>query len=111
MHAQITKNDKFDILRKKWVRKLNFLQADKHRNFLQVDFNTLCIKVFYEVILSLLKSMIKHSQSTLSTNIPKKKLGMEFIFCMQTNIKVGIIMEVARHVQSTQNKKLVIFLL
>ena len=47
--------------------KLNFLQADKHRNFLQVNFNALCIKVFYEVILSLLKSMIKHSQSTVST--------------------------------------------
>ena len=39
---------------------------------------------------------------------------MEFIFCMQINIKflqVGIIsflIEIARHIQSTQNKKLVI---
>ena len=41
-------------------------------------------------------------------NISKKK----FIFCMQINIKVGIIVflgEVASHIQSTQNRKLVVF--
>ena len=45
---------------------VDFLLADKHQNFLQVDFNTLDIKVSYQVILSLLMGMIKHSQSTQS---------------------------------------------
>ena len=49
---------------KKEVRdEVDFLHADKHQSFLQIDFNTLCIKFFYKVILSLLMSMIKHSQS------------------------------------------------
>ena len=43
---------------------VDFLQASKHQNFLQVDFNTLSIKVFNRMILSLLMDMIKHSQST-----------------------------------------------
>ena len=46
------------ILKKKLEIKLIFW------NFLQVDFNTLYIKVFYKIILSLLMSMITHSQST-----------------------------------------------
>ena len=90
-------------------------------NFLQVDFNTLDIKVFYQEILSLIMGKIKHSQSTQSSKIAitlqyLRKLRMEFIFCMQINIKVStswhylFSMEVARHVQSTQNRKLVIFL-
>ena len=81
---------------KKEVRdEVDFLHADKHQSFLQVDFNTLSIKVFYKVILSLLMGMIKHSQSTQSNKFAislqylKKKLGMEFIFCMQKNIKVS----------------------
>ena len=47
---------------------VDFLHADKHRSFLQVDFNTLSIKVSNKAILSLLMGMIKHSQS--------KKLAM-----------------------------------
>ena len=43
---------------------VDFLHADKHQSFLQVDFNTLGIKVFYKLMLSLLMDMIKHSQST-----------------------------------------------
>ena len=68
---------------------VDFSHVDKHQNFLQVDFNTLGIKVSYKVILSLLLGMIKHSQSTQSNKFAislqylKKKLGMEFIFCMQ----------------------------
>ena len=68
---------------------VDFLHVDKHQNFLQVDFNTLGIKVSYKVILSLLLGMIKHSQSTqnnkfaISLQYLKKKLGMEFIFCMR----------------------------
>ena len=45
---------------------VDFSHVDKHQNFLQVDFNTLGIKVSYKVILSLLLGMIKHSQSTQS---------------------------------------------
>ena len=47
------------------------------------------------MVLSLLMGMIKHSQSTQSNKFAislqhlKNKLGMEFIFCMQKNIKVS----------------------
>ena len=54
---------------------LIFLHPDK-QSFLQVDFNTLGIKVSYKVILSLLIGMIKHSQSTRS-----KKFAM---YCHKT---------------------------
>ena len=73
---------------------VDFLHADKHKSGIQVDFNTLGTNVSYKVILSLLMSMIKHSQSTQSNkfaklcNILKNRLGMEYIFCMQINIKV-----------------------
>ena len=75
--------------------KFIFLQADKQQRFLQVDFNTLGIKVFYNVTLSLLIGMIKHSQTTqsnkfgISLQYLKKEVGMELIFCMQTNIKIS----------------------
>ena len=46
--------------------KLVFLHADRHQSFLQVDLNTLGIKVPGKVMLSLLIGMIKHSQSTQS---------------------------------------------
>ena len=57
--------------------------------------------------------MTKHSQYLY--NISKKKLGMESIFCMQISwhlykLALSVLIEVARHVQSTQNRKLVIFL-
>ena len=81
---------------KKEVRdEVDFLHADKHQSFLQVDFNTLGIKVSYKVVLSLLMGMIKHSQSTQSNKFAislqylKKKLGMEFIFCMKINIETA----------------------
>ena len=41
-------------LRKDVRDEVDFLHADKHQSFLQVDFNTLGIKDFYKVILSLL---------------------------------------------------------
>ena len=51
---------------KKEVRdEVDFLHADKHQSFLQVDFN-LGIKVSYKVILSSFMGMIKHSESTQS---------------------------------------------
>ena len=52
---------------KKEVRdNVDFLNADTHQSFLQVDFNTMGIRRRYKVILTLLMSMIKHSQSTQS---------------------------------------------
>ena len=55
-------------LKKQIGNEVDFLHADKNQNFPQVDFNTLSIKVFYKVILSLLMGMIKNSQSTQSKN-------------------------------------------
>ena len=52
---------------KKAKDEVDFLYADKHESFLQVDFNTLGIKVSYKVILSLLMGMNKHSQTTQSS--------------------------------------------
>ena len=70
-HSQSSSNSKFAMLLqylKNEVRdEVDFLHADKHQSFLQVDFNTLNIKVSYNVTLSLLMSMIKHSQSTQSS--------------------------------------------
>ena len=75
---------------KKEVRdEVDFLHADKHQSFLQVDFNTLGIKVSYKVILSLLMGMIKYSQSTQSNKFAislqylKKEIrnGVHFFAC------------------------------
>ena len=93
-HSQSTQSNKFAIslqYLKKEVRKgVHFQLANEHQSFLQVDFNTLGIKDAYKVILSLLLGMIKHSQSTQNNKfaislqyLKKKKLGREFIFCIQ----------------------------
>ena len=75
-----------------------------------------------KMILSLLLGMIKHSQSTQSNKFAislqylKKKVrkGVHFLHAdeHQSFYKLGLffLMEVARYVQSTQNRKLVIFL-
>ena len=98
-HFQSLPKSKFVMslqhLRKEVRDEVDFLHADKYQSFLQVDFNILGIKVSYKVVLSLLMGRIKHSQSTQSNKFAislqylKKKLGMEFIFCMQKNIKVS----------------------
>ena len=71
-HSQNSQNSKFAMslqyLKKEVGNEVDFLHADKNQNFSQVDFNTLSIKVFYKVILSLLMGMIKNSQSTQSKN-------------------------------------------
>ena len=77
-----------------WWDEVDFLHAAKYQSDLQVDFNTLDTKVGYKVILLLLISMMKHSQITQSNNFANlcnssKKLGMEFIFCMEINTKVS----------------------
>ena len=67
-HSRSSQNSKFPMslqyLKKEFRDKIDFLHADKHRSFLQVNFNTLGSNVSYKMILSLLMSMIKHSQST-----------------------------------------------
>ena len=70
MHFQSSKNSKFAMslrhLKKEVRDEVDVLHAGKHQSFLQVDFNTLGIKVSYKMILSLFMGMIKHSQSTQS---------------------------------------------
>ena len=69
-HFQSSQNSKFAMalqyLKKEVRDKVDLLYADQHQSFLQVDVNTLSIKFFYKVILSLLMGMINHSQSTQS---------------------------------------------
>ena len=66
-HSQSFQNSKFAMLLqylKREVRdEVDFLNADKHQSFLQVDFNTFGIKISYSVILALLMGTIRHSQS------------------------------------------------
>ena len=68
-HSQSSQNSKFlmslHISKKKLENKVEFLHEDKHQSFLQVE--NLGIKVS-KVILRLLMGMIKHSQSTQSSN-------------------------------------------
>ena len=88
-HFQSSQNSTFAMslqcLKIEVGHKVNFLHADKHQSGLQVDFNTLSTKVSYKVILSLLMSMMKHSQSTQSIKFANLcnisiMLGVEFIF-------------------------------
>ena len=48
---------------------VDFLHSDEHQSFLQVDFNTLSIKVFYKVVLSFLMGIIKHFYSNQSNKL------------------------------------------
>ena len=97
-HFQSSQNSEFAMssqyLKIEVRDEVDLLHADKHQSGLQGDFNTFSTKVSYKVILSLLMSIIKHSQSAQSKKFANlcnisKKLGMEFIFCMQINIKVS----------------------
>ena len=104
---------------KKQVRyEVDFLHADKHQSFLQVYFNILDIKISYKVILSLFMGMIKYSQRTQSKSLQylKKEVkdGIHFLypdkyksFCKMALLSL---MEVARHVQSTQNSCYLLFM-
>ena len=69
-HSQSSQTRKLAMslqyLKKEVRNEVDFLHADKHQSFLQVDFNILGIKVSYKVILSLLMGMIKYSQITQS---------------------------------------------
>ena len=92
------------------------MHVDKHQSFLQVDFNTLGIKDAYKVLLSFLLGMIKHSESTQSNKfaISLQKRSLErssFFACRWTSkfLQVEIIVFDGSG-QSTQTRKLVIFL-
>ena len=111
------------IISKKELRyEVDFWHADKHQSFLLVSFNTFGIKVSYKVILSLLMGMIKYSQITQSNKFPislqhLKKDVTDRVHVFHANrhqsfrkLALSFLMEVARHVQSTQNRKLTIFL-
>ena len=76
---------------KKEVRdEVEFFQIDKHQSFLQIDFNTLGIKVFYKVMLwSRILKLLKITKVYNIITITQKRLGIEFIFCMQINIKIS----------------------
>ena len=113
-YYQSSKNSTFTTFSqylKKDVRdEFHFLYADKCQSFLQVDFNTLVIKVSYKVILSLLMGMIRHSQSTqsnkfvISVQYPKKEVRNEIHFSHvdkhQSFYKLTLLflMDVARNV-------------
>ena len=104
-HSQGFQNSTFAMLLqypKEEVRnKVDFFHANKHQSFLQVDFNTLSIKVSCKLILSLLIGMIKHSESNqsykfaISLQCPKKDIrdGVHVFVCKLTSkfLEVGII--------------------
>ena len=107
---------------KKKLDEVYFLHVDKYQSLLQVDFNTLDIKVSNKAIRSLLMDMIKHSQSTRSNkfaislqDVEKDvRNGANFLYTdkHQSLYKLALyfLMKVTKHVKSTQNRKLVIFL-
>ena len=69
-HCQSSQEGKFAMslqyLKKEARDDVGFLHTDRLQSFLQVEFNTLGIKVSYKVILLVLMGMVKHSQSTQS---------------------------------------------
>ena len=81
---------------------------------LEVDFNTLSIKVFYKVILSLLMGMVKYSQSTqskefaISLQYIKREIrdGVHFVYTYKRRsfykMALSFLMEVTRYVQSSK---------
>ena len=108
----------FTISQKKKVwDEVDFLYADKHQDFVQVDFNILGIKVSYKVIISLLLGLIKLSQSTQSNKLAiplqyLKEWTCSFADKHQSSYKLALffLMEVVRLVESAQNRMLVIIL-
>ena len=84
-HSQSSQISKFAVswqhLKNEAGDEVDFLHAEKHQSFLQVDFNSWGIKVSCKVILSLLLGMIKHSESTqskkfaISLQYLQKKIG------------------------------------
>ena len=104
---------------KKVRDEVDFFDADKHQSFLTVYFNTLGIKVFYNVTDMIMKTwrtwwwewssilkVLKVKSLQCLYNISKKKLWMEFsIF----DVSYQFLMKVARRVQSTEKGSLLNF--
>ena len=104
----------FTISLKKLEIKLTFFDADKHQSFLTVDFNTLGIKVFYNVTGMIMKTwrtwwwewssilkVLKVTSLQCLYNISKKKLWMEFsIF----DVSYWFLMKVARRPKYQKRK-------
>ena len=96
-----------------------FFDADEHQSFLTVDFNTLDINVFYNVIGMIMKTwrtlwcecssilkVLKVTSLQCLYNISKRKLWMEFsVF----DVSYQFLMKVPRHVQSTEKGSLLNF--
>ena len=111
----------FTISQKRSYKSSCFLHPDKHQSFLQAYFNTFGIEVSYNVILSLLMFMVKHSQSiqsnkfAISLEYLKKEVrdGFHFLHPIKHQsfykLALSFLMKVDRHVQSAQNRKFVIF--
>ena len=97
-----------NVSEKKLEMKSIFTYADKHQ------FPTRWYYRFRWVWSSILK-LLKVTSFQYLHKSQKRELGMKFIFCMQINSKVSVschyrfLMEVASLFQSTQNRKLVIF--
>ena len=123
-HPQRSEISKFAMtlryLKKEVEDEVDFLHADKHQNFLQVDFNTLGIKNSYKVIL--LMGMNKHflitqsSKFAISLQYLQKcvRSGVHFLHAdkRQSFYKLALffLMEMTRHVQSAPNRRLAVFL-
>ena len=104
---------------KKVRDEVDFFDADKHQSFLTLDFNTLEIKVFYNVIGVIMKmwrswwwkwsrilKVLKVTSLQCLYNVSEKKLWMEFsIF----DVSYRFFMKVAIHVQRTQKRKFLKF--
>ena len=98
-HCQISQNSKFAMslqyLIKEVRDEVDILHSYKHKSFLYIDFKILGIIISCKVTLTLFMGKIKHSQVLKVTSlkylcsISKKEVGMEFIFCMQINIKIS----------------------
>ena len=124
-HCQRSQNSDFTMSLQYLIKEVGdevvFLHAYKHKSFLQVDLNTLGINVSYKVTLnywwawpSILK-VFRVTSFQCHDNISRKELRMEFFLHSdkhQNFYKLALLflMEGAGHVQSTQNRKLVIFL-
>ena len=98
-YSPSSQNSKFPVslqyLKKEVRDEVGFLHEDKHWSFLEVDFNTLASKFstswyyHYWWVWSSIFKVLKVTSLQYLYNISKKKLGMEFIFCMQINIKTS----------------------
>ena len=99
---------------KKVRDEVDFFDADKHQSFLTVDFNTLGIKVFYNVTGMIMKTwrawwwewssilkILKVTSLQCLYSISKKKLWMEFSIFDASH---QFLTKVVRHVQSTQKR-------